>query len=101
MIKTAIELKEPLTYVFRNTANKEYKRIFLSLAEWNTLQQLEKIFLVLVKPIIRLQSEYYVNINKALLFVYQIYNRLEDLSREFEPDAAEEPDLVRYLIYFY
>ena len=38
MIKTAIELKQPLTYVFRNTANKEYKRIFLFPAEWKTLK---------------------------------------------------------------
>jgi len=30
----------------------------------------------------------------------QIYNRLEDLSREFELDATEEPDLVSYLYYY-
>jgi hypothetical protein len=99
MIKTAIELQEPLTYIFRNTMNKEYKKIFPTSVEWLTLQQLEKLFLVLVKPTLRLQSEYYTNINKALLFVYQIYNQLEGLITDFESEAQEEPDLVSYLLY--
>jgi len=49
MIKTALEVKEPLTYIFKNTESKEYKRIFLTPAEWITLQQLEKVFSVLVQ----------------------------------------------------
>jgi len=54
MIKTALEVKEPLTYVFRNTVNKEYKKIFLTQAEWITLKQLERLFVVLIQPIVRL-----------------------------------------------
>ena len=99
MIKVVIELKEPLTFIFRNTTNKEYKRIFLTTTEWITLQQLERIFLILIKPTIRLQSEYYININKALLFVYQIYDKLESLINEFNDKIKEEPDLVNILLF--
>jgi len=94
MIKTALEVKEPLTYVFRNTVNKEYKKIFLTQAEWITLKQLERLFVVLVQPIVRLQSEYYININRALLFVYSIYNKLEALISEFTISAQHQPQLV-------
>jgi len=94
MIKTALKVKEPLTYIFKNTESKEYKRIFLTPAEWITLQQLEKVFSVLVQPTVRLQSEYYTNINKALLFVYSIFNKLEAFIMEFEAKAIEEPELV-------
>ena len=84
MLNAAIELKEPLNYIYRNTKNPEFKNIFLSSAEWTTLQQFERIFVILVKPIIRLQSEYYINVNKALLFVYSIYNKFENLIIEFQ-----------------
>ena len=101
MISTALELQEPLRYIYRNTTNEEFGRIFPSLSEWHTLQQLEKIFLVLVKPVIRLQSEYYTNINKALLFVYSIYNKLEALIEEFNLEAVEEPDIVSNCYYYF
>jgi len=94
MIKTALEVKEPLTYIFKNTESKEYKRIFLTPAEWITLQQLEKVFSVLIQPTVWLQSEYYTNTNKALLFVYSIFNKLEAFITEFEAKVIEEPELV-------
>ena len=100
MIHTALVLKEPLAYIRRNTKNKEYKKIFLSSAEWTTLKELERIFVVLVKPTTRLQSEYYININKSLLFVYSIYSKFEDLIIEFQEQVVEEPDLVSYYLLF-
>ena len=57
-----------------------------------------KIFIVFVKPVLRLQSEYYTNINKALLFVYSIYNKLEALIEEFNTEAIDEPDIVSKLL---
>jgi len=101
MIKAALEVREPLTYVYKNTDNKEYDKIFLSSAEWITLEHLERVFKVLVRPTIQLQSEYYTNINKALLFVYSIFNKLEALAEEFEALSVEEPDLVSLLLLFF
>ena len=69
IIKAALEVREPLTYVYKNTENKEYDKIFPSSAEWITLKHLERVFKVLVQPIIQLQSKYYTNIHKGLLFI--------------------------------
>ena len=99
MIKSALELQEPLNYIYRNTNNTEFEKIFPSPAEWITLHQLERIFLVLLKPTIRLQSEYYINSNKALLFVYSIYGEFENLIIEFQEQAIQEPELVSKNIY--
>jgi len=98
MIKAFIELEQPLIYVSRNTNNKEYLRVFPSIAEWATLKQLERIFEVFITPTIRLQSEYYININKAFLYIYQIYNKLKNLIEEFEQQAIEELELVSYML---
>jgi len=98
MIKAALEVKELLTYVYRNINNKEYDKIFLSLIEWIILEHLERVFKMLIQRIIRLQSEYYTNINKALLFVYSIFNKLKALAEEFEALSVEEPDLVSLLL---
>jgi len=100
-IKAALEVRELLTYVYRNTDNKKYDKIFLSLAEWITLKHLEKVFKVLVQPIIRLQSEYYTNINKGLLFIHLIFNKLEALAEKFEALSVEESDLVSLVLLFF
>jgi len=59
------------------------------------------VFKVLVQPIIQLQSEYYTNINKGLLFIYSIFNKLEALDEKFKALFVEEPDLVSLVLLFF
>ena len=59
------------------------------------------MFKVLVQPIIQLQSEYYTNINKGLLFIYSIFNKLEALDEKFKALFVEEPDLVSLVLLFF
>jgi len=101
MIKAALEVRELLTYVYRNTDHKKYDKIFSRSAEWITLKHLEKVFKVLVQPIIRLQSEYYTNINKGLLFINLIFNKLEALADKFKALSVEESDLVSLVLLFF
>jgi len=69
MIKAALEVRELLTYVYKNTENKEYDKIFLSLAEWVTLEHLEKC----LKYSIGLLFDYKASIILILIRLYYLY----------------------------
>ena len=77
MIKTALELKEVIIYISNLTTNTEFKNYTLTITDQAALQDLADIFAIFVTPTIKLQGQVYTIINKSLLFIYQIYNKLE------------------------
>ena len=97
MLERALELKEPLAYINRNTQNKEFKNNFLSKVEQQAIEDLKAIFKIFIKPSIRIQLELYINLNKGLIYIYTIYNKLEGLMREYQARIREHGDLVSYL----
>lgn len=94
MLKTILELKEPLTYISNNTTNKEFKRIFFNPKEWLIISYLKQIFKVFVKPSIKLQGQLYITLSTALLYIYQIFNKLEGLIETFNKEIEKNPLLV-------
>jgi len=99
MLNTFLELKEPLIYISKITRNIDYNRIFLNDRDWFILSQLIRIFEVFIKPTIKLQGQVYITLPKALLYIYQIYNKLEGLVRNFRSQIASNIDLVSFLSY--
>ena len=79
MIKTALELKQPLIYTANLTSNKDFKQYLLSDLEWFELKELKNIFEIFLKPTIKLQGQIYTTLNYSLLYIYQLYNKLEKL----------------------
>jgi len=79
MISTTLELKEPLIYINKITKNSEFKRYFLTDTDFDELYELKLIFEVFFKPTIKLQGQLYTTLNIGLLYIYQIYNKLEAL----------------------
>ena len=79
MVKTAIELKKIIIYIRNNITNKEFKRNILNESEWLALSELQNIFEIFVKPLTKLQGQLYITLNMSLLYIYQIYNKLENL----------------------
>src|SRR6266566_4463937 len=79
MIKIAFELKEVIIYIGNNTTNKEFKRNILNESDWLALSELQNIFEIFVKPSTKLQGQLYIILNMNLLYIYQIYNKLENL----------------------
>jgi len=84
MIITTLELREPLTYISKFTKNTEFKRHFLTDNEFNELNELKSIFEIFVKPTDKLQGQLYTTLNITLLYVYQIYNKLEKLINNYK-----------------
>lgn len=97
MLLTTIELKEPLTYISRLTKNNEYKAIFFTDREWGFLTHLKEIFEVFNKPSIRLQSELYISLNKGLLYIYTIFEKLGELASNYAIKATLTPNSVSIL----
>ena len=54
MIKATLDLKEPLIYIERNITNPLFKKIALSKADFLALKELERIFIIFLKPSIKL-----------------------------------------------
>jgi hypothetical protein len=84
MISTTLELKEPLIYINKITKNTEFKRYFLTDMEFDELYELKLIFEVFLKPTIKLQGQLYTTLNISLLYIYQIYNKLEALLNDYK-----------------
>jgi len=101
MISTVIELKDPLVYISRSTDNIEYKTLFLTDREWGFLYNLREIFEVFNKPSIRLQSETYTTLNRGLLYVYTIFDKLEILRNKFRTNGIITPSSVNITISIY
>lgn len=98
MLSSVLELKDPLFYIMRNTSNTEFKSIFFSNSDWVEIGQLKRIFEVFVKPSIKLQGQVYITISEGLLYIYQIYNKLEGLNSDFLNSQNSE---VSYLFFFF
>ena len=77
MIKTTLKLKDVVLYISNLTTNIEFKKYTLTNTDWEALQELANIFIIFISPTIKLQGQIYTTINKSLLFIYQIYNKLE------------------------
>jgi hypothetical protein len=78
MIKKTLELKEPLIYIAKNTENNEFKELIMKNNEWEILIELRNIFEIFVKPTIKLQGQIYTTLNHSLLYIYKIYNKLNN-----------------------
>ena len=84
MITTTLELKEPLIYTNKITKNTEFKKYFLTDTEFEDLNDLQRIFDVFYKPTTRLQGEYYTTLPFTLLYIFQIYTKLDLLITTFK-----------------
>lgn len=84
MLKSTLRLKEVLIYISKITENDEFKNISFSSMEWYIIQQLINIFEIFVILSIYLQGELYTILLLTLLYIYQIYDKLEDLIDNFE-----------------
>ena len=80
--------------MFEHLNSLEFQGIFLNSKEWYMLTQLKRIFEVFVKPSIKLQGQVYITLPKSLLYIYQIYNNLDDLTRNFKRQSQQRGDLV-------
>lgn len=100
MISRALELKEPLTYINRITTNKEYKKNWLDELDWMALKEIKKILEVLLEPSIRLQSDYYININKGFLFIYSIFSKYEGYINSYNYRISQQDPLVSFTYIF-
>ncbi len=98
MIKTAIDLKQPIIYISKNITNKEFKRYILIDNEWSVLNELKNIFEIFVKPSVKLQRQLYITLNKSLLYIYQIYNKLEHLIDIFKKKPQSISNFYNVLI---
>ena len=79
MLKTAFDLKSAVNYVAKNITNVEFQRHSLNNKEWDSILGLINIFEIFVKPTTKLQSQTYTISNEGLLYIYQIYNKLETI----------------------
>ena len=87
IIKTTLELKEPILYVLRNTENDEFQQLILNNTEWEILHELSLIFEVFVKPTTKLQGQIYTTLNHTLLYIYKIYSKLHSLMKTYKAKA--------------
>lgn len=101
MLNTLLELKEPLIYISKITSNLEYKRLFLSNSDWVELEELKKIFLVFLKPSIKLQGQVYTTSQKALFYIYIIYNKLNLLYIYFSSKAESSLKVSNFFFFFF
>lgn len=99
MIKGALELKEPLIYIEKNTTNKLYKEIALTNKDFLALKELKSIFYIFLKPSIILQGQFYITLPKGLLYIYKIFDKLEALDKLYI-EEAKKPNLVSYLFIY-
>lgn len=79
MIKIALDLQKAIIYTANNTTNKDFKQNILTETEWLQLKELKTIFEVFLKPTIKLQGQIYTTLNFSLLYIYQIYKKLDNL----------------------
>lgn len=98
MIKVFLELKPAINYTSGISTNKEFKNNALTETEWATLIELKAIFEIFVKPTIKLQGEIYTTLNKTLLFIYQIFNKLEKQLEIFESKKRYDSSNIDYNI---
>lgn len=83
MLTVFLELKEPLTYISRNTEHKEYKSIFFNAKELFILKNIKELFKVFNYYSILIQGEAYITLSHSLIYIYTIYIRLEDIILKF------------------
>ena len=79
MIKIALDLQKAIIYTANNTTNKDFKQNILIETDQLQLKELKTIFEVFLKPTIKLQSQIYTTLNYSLLYIYQIYKKLNNL----------------------
>ena len=101
MINTVLLLKEPLIYVFRNTINEEYKKIFFNTADWFLITELNRIFEIFYNPSVKLQGEIYTTNSLTLLYIYQIYKHLNELISNYERQIEISPELISIFKYIF
>ena len=99
MIDTALHLKETLIYTGNNSIQNAFKENMIWEFEWTVLIDLKHIFEVFVKPTIKLQAETYTTLNKGLLYIYSIYNKLEKLIAKYEKSIKDNEFFVKF--YFF
>jgi hypothetical protein len=104
MLKAAQDLKEPLTYISNNTTNNEYKKVALRSIDWLVINTLVEILEVFVKPSIKLQGQVYITLPNALLYIFNIYNKLYKLIQKLklfqQKDKQNVSCLTLYLTFY-
>ena len=88
MIKIALDLQKAIIYTANNTTNKDFKQHMLTKTDWLQLKELKSIFKVFLKPTIKLQSQIYTTLNYSLLYIYQIYKKLDNLINIYKQNKA-------------
>jgi hypothetical protein len=94
MLKTFLDFKYPLLYVSKMTSSEEFNNHYLNSNDWFLINKLKAILEVFLKPSIKLQGEIYVTLPKGLLYIYQIYNKLNTLKDTFEIQYKRDIKLV-------
>ena len=62
--------------------------------DWVFLVEIKRLFEVFVKPSTRLQGQFYTTMPEGLLFIYQIYNKLESFNKAFISYSSRNTQLV-------
>jgi len=58
--------------------NDEFKEFIMKNNEWEILIELCNIFEIFIKPTLKLQGHIYTTLNHSLLYIYKIYNKLNN-----------------------
>lgn len=101
MLSTFLELKKVLIYISKNSMNLEYKKIFISTDEWAELEDLKAIFEVFLNPSVKLQGQKYTTLSQALLYIYIIYSKLEELLEEYTLKIEKVSFILYFLLILY
>lgn len=69
--------------MFKHTNNKEISKIFFKDSEWGLLVKLYRVFEVFLRPSKDLQGQTYITNLFSLLYVYQMFNKLNKLAKAY------------------
>jgi hypothetical protein len=62
------------------------------------LLQILKTFKVFSKPSIKLQGQIYTTLPLGLLYIYSIYNNLNNLIKKYKRKINRDPNLVSFFL---
>jgi len=94
MIKVALDLQKAIIYTANNTTNKDFKQNMLTETDWVQLKELKSIFEVFIKPTIKLQGQIYTTLNFSLLYIYQIYKKLNNLINIYKQNKTANSSFI-------
>jgi len=66
----------------------------LTETDWVQLKELKSIFEVFIKPTIKLQGQIYTTLNFSLLYIYQIYKKLNNLINIYKQNKTANSSFI-------